>query len=328
MSIGSVIKRVAHGVGNELRQAVQPQAEAPINAAIPPDAPLPQYKPIDLPEIDPNDPDAADKQKVHDYIRALEQAHSEYAASQPDYHQQYQQLADYVNSKPEPKRFDPLSAFAIGMGDINNLSKVADVNAAADKERHAKEDYLLNLREQAMKGNIQRLMEEGKFQQALKESAALQTLNVEQEKAKESRAGKQRLAEIEAQNSGKVAVANIRASAQRDAMERRLKVYADSHGIDQTLMKQVAGLAMRRMGALSTQKNMYGESVVLPEVYAQIEDEAIQDLQDLYDRAHGAGGNAGVDVKGPIKMRFPDNKVRSVSPEKQASAIKLGAVAI
>lgn len=331
MSIGSVIKRVAHGVGNELRSAVQPQAEPPINAQLPPDAAIPQYQPMELPEIDPKDPEAASKQQIHDYIRALEKAHAEYAASQPDYHQQYQQLADYVNSGPAPKRFDPLSAFAIGMGDINNLKQVADVNAAADKERHAKEDYLLNLREQAMKGNIQRLMEEGKFQQALKESAALQTLNAEQEAAKEKRTAKQRLAEIEAQNTGRANVAHIRADSVIKAAQTHAQNLGSHLNLKKDLIKAKTAEAVAEIRGIMSSKDMMGQANWDPEAVRAVQSR----LDDELDALAGDPANLETKESGKpevgsesVKMRFPDNKVRSVAPEKVDAAVKAGAVRI
>lgn len=220
MSIGSVLKKIAKApvkaagaVARGVQEAVEPPTPAPMDASIP-EYTAPEYQPMELPEIDPADPDAEHKAAVHEWIRELEKGHAEQAKTQgKEYHDQYSKLAQYAASRPQERAFDPISAFMIGMGSDEGLKGVKEHNLSADKAAREREDYLLGLKEQALKGNIQKLMDEGKFKQVLTQSAALEELQATQDRIKSAREHKEKLKEIEETNAGKKAVANIRADA-------------------------------------------------------------------------------------------------------------------
>jgi hypothetical protein len=206
----------------------------------------PEYRPMELPEIDPADPDAEHKTAVHGWIRELEAAHAEQAKGQgKEYHDQYEQLAR-MSSKGGERKFDPISAFMIGMGSEKGLNMVLDQNAKADKSTREREDYILGMQEQAMKGNLQKMMDEGKFKQVLTQSAALEKLHAAQDRIKSERGHKEKLAEIEKTNTGRADVANIRADAVIQSAQTRAQG-----------MGQAYRLNLRQVDALNKQ---YGTS--------------------------------------------------------------------
>ena len=292
MSIGSVIKRIAKAplkaagaVGHAVQQAVEPPANTPLDTSMP-EYQAPNYVPMELPEIDPADPDAEHKQAVHSWIRELEASHAEHAKGQgKEYHDQYEKLAQYSAGRPREKKFDPISAFMIGMGSEKGLNAVLEHNSSVDKQTREREDYLLGLKEQAMKGNIQKLMDEGKFKQVLTQSAALEDLHATQDRIKSSREHKEKLAEIEATNKGKTAVANIRAdSVIKNARER---ISSMGHAYRLTL-KQMDSLNRQYGAAYNAYVNTHkdplgqfnGDSDVLQSLWNEWQDATVKLAED------------------------------------------------
>lgn len=207
MSVGSVIKRVvsgaghvARGVGQEVAGAMQPQPapQSSVEAAPPADIGynIPEFK---LPALDPNDPDYEEKKAIHDAWDQLGQMHSDFAKTQNEtYRKSVEDLAGHVRGRAAGKRFSPLSAFMIGMGNPEALKQVAATNAEAEQGDRQKEMDLFNLREQALKGQIAQMMEQGKFAQALKQSALLADVHATQGRIQGQQAHKAKLAEIKA----------------------------------------------------------------------------------------------------------------------------------
>lgn len=334
MSIGSVIKKIAKApvkaagaVGKAVVQAATPPAPRQFSAEMPEYTP-PEYRPMDLPEIDPADPDAEHKTAVHGWIRELEAAHAEQAKGQgKEYHDQYEQLAR-MSSKGGERKFDPISAFMIGMGSEKGLNMVLDQNAKADKSTREREDYILGMQEQAMKGNLQKMMDEGKFKQVLTQSAALEKLHAAQDRIKSGREHKEKLAEIEKTNEGKKAVANIRAdSAIKTARDR-----AQSMGQAYRLtLKQMDSLNKQHGASYNAYVNTHkdplgmfnGDQEVLRSLWDEwqeatvklgedLDGDGIPDSQEhappVAGSARAAGGDVVVLTRGGITKRWPKAK--------------------
>lgn len=319
MSLGSVLKRIAKApvkaagaVGQAVQQAVEPPAPQAMDTSMPEYTP-PAYQPMELPDIDPADPDAEHKTAVHAWIRELEKAHAEQAQSQgPEYHAQYEKLAKYAASQPQERAFDPISAFMIGMGSDEGLQDVKAHGLAVDKQKREREDYLLGLKEQAIKGNLQKLMEEGKFKQALTQSAALEELHATQDRIKSAREHKEKLKEIEETNKGKVQVANIRADAVVKTARERATGMAQSYKLTLQQMRSLD----RQYGTVynsyvSTHKDPLGMFNGDPAV-----------LQSLWEDWQAAIVKLGEDLDGD---GVPDSQEGKAPPAAGAPVVQPGA---
>lgn len=302
MSIGSVIRGVASGVGkagkvvgNDLRAALEPAPEQPVTPAamINTAQQSPSPQPFQLPDLDPSDPDYEEKKAVHDAYTRLAAMHDEWTKEAGDpYMQQYQDLQKYVASRPSPKRFSPLSAFAIAMGNPAAAERVAQTNSSADDEMRRREDYLLGLKEKALQGHIQKLLDEGNFRQALTQSAALADLNATQQRIADKRKADAAIALAQEQNKGRTAAAQIRADSAVKVAERRLQAYGQQLGLTREQIRAEATMFAAQVRALSTQKNMMGESMISEDDYANLEAMYHHRLETLAD-SNGGGTHSG-----------------------------------
>lgn len=265
MSVGSVLKKIGAGaasVGGSVAKEIlgtgapAPMAEAP--AAAPAAAP----QPFKLPDLDPNDPDYEEKKMIHDTYTKLGEALTGSAADDGiDLKSKYEELAKYAESRPQPKKWSPFSAFAIAMGSPDAMHKVNEDNAKADKAHSDREEYLLGLREQALKGEIAQLMQKGNFKKALTQSAALEELSRIQKLRDDARAGKQKLAEIEETNKGRAQVAGIRAAAAQRVAETKVNDLIKTYKLDAKLRTAMLGVASKFMSGLQAQKDAAGEPI-------------------------------------------------------------------
>jgi hypothetical protein len=221
MGLGSVLKRtlsgVAHGaqaVAGDVAQAVQPSA-APQSPAMSAPNPyvgfdVPDFK---LPDLDPADPDYKEKKAIHDAYEELGSMHQQHVAQAGSaYQTMYNNLAHDIKARPQGKEFSPLSAFAIGLGNPDALKNVAAHNDSVTAGAAQKDSDLLALKEQALKGQIQQMMSEGKFAQALKQSAMLADVQAMQSRSESERAHKNKLEEI---------------NTTQDAMTKRTNIISD-----------------------------------------------------------------------------------------------------
>jgi len=229
MSIGNVIRKVAgaplaigKAVGSGLQEALEGMPEAALAPPTFADAPMPEYQLTDTTGMDPD---------IAKYIQTMEAAHQAHIKDTPDYGKQFKELSDYVDSKPQPRRFSPLSAFAIAMGNPDAMKNVEGANAKADSAHDKREQYILDLKETAMKGNIQKLMEEGNFKKVLTESAALMELHRAQKAADEKRQQSNEMEKIRERNAGSLANANVRAGGALASASRRAQTLGNAWGL-------------------------------------------------------------------------------------------------
>jgi hypothetical protein len=242
--------------------------------------------PMELPTLDPNDPQFEEKKQIHDYVRQVETAHQGYVKNQPDYTEQYQRLADYVDTKPEPKRFSALSAFAIGMGNPEALKNVSAANLKAEEAHTKRDQYLLDLRETAMKGNIQKLMEEGNFKKVLTESTALMELHRAQKAAAEKRQQIDEISKIKERNKGTLSVANVRADAARASAIRRASTLANGWGLTPTESLSIDTMYKAEIEHAVTTDPETGDKVVNDETLLKIRSAWQDDLEALGEKLH------------------------------------------
>lgn len=224
-------------------------------------APVPQPS-FTLPEIDPDDPDFEEKQAVHEAYTQLSQILAD-AAPHIDYEKEYQKLRETTAQRPERRAPNPLSAFAIGMGageqGLNRMQATEDTRLS-DAEK--KWSDIVAIQEQAIKGDIQQKLEQGKFKQALAQSEALARLQSTTTRIEEGRKHKQKLAEIEKQNEGKIAVANIKAAEARSRLQIRLQNLADTYKIEGDIRKEFFKSMFRTLGTRMVQQDITGDPVV------------------------------------------------------------------
>jgi hypothetical protein len=327
MSIGSVIKGIGSGVakvgktvGSELQEAIAPPVDSPSQVIIPP-SPRADYTPMDLPEDNPNlpdgtpDPQYEEKKMIHGYVRQLEAAHQEYIKGQPDYNQQYQQLVDYVNSKPEPRRFSPLSLFAIGMGSKEGMKSAMDQNTKAETAHDKREQYLLDLKETAIKGNIQRLMEEGNFKKVLTESHALMDLNRAQKAADERRKQTSEIDQIKERNRGSLDVAEVRATTAMAQTNRRLEILAKEHKLTATQRAPIDAKyrlltqSLRRTDPITGDVTVNGQAL-----------EALHNAwEDEYDALDSEGDTPATSTTGKTSPEAPSTNTPLVRKEGEST---------
>jgi hypothetical protein len=268
MSVGSVLKKVA-GAGVGAGKAIlgpsgigaftetAPQV-AP--AAGPPSAAVPPETPFALPDLDPADPDYEEKKAIHEAYTELSKRLA------PDdgvnYQEKYAELAKHVASRPEPKHWSPFSSFAIAMGSPGaGASKVASDNARADEEHQSREDTILRLKEEALKGEIAQLAQKGNFKKMLTQTALLEELASTQKRIRDAREHKQKMEEIDKTNAGKATVAGIRASSARDVASTRASALADKYKLNYEARKAMLSLASHMIGGFQQQKDAAGEPI-------------------------------------------------------------------
>lgn len=265
MSVGSVLKKIGGGaasVGTSVAKGILGEPEKAPMAPAAPAAAMPEDTPFKLPDLDPNDPDLEEKKAIHDaYTQLAERLTGSATEGQIDLKAKYAELAKYAEGRPLPKKWSPFSSFAIAMGSPEGAHKVSEDNAKADKARTDREDYLLNLQEQALKGEIAQLMEKGNFKKALTQSALLKELDATQTRISEARAGKQKLAEIQEQNKGKTAVAGIRAAAAQKVAETKINDLVKTYKLDSKVRTAMLGLVGRYMTGMQSQKDAAGEPI-------------------------------------------------------------------
>jgi len=237
MAFLNVIKRNAQAksagklVASPMQAAVaQPVEGTPAPAAAPAAAPAPASPGFQLPELDPNDPDYAEKKQIHDAFVALD-AHFNKALPGVDYQKHYADIQAEMAKAPQERHLSPLSKLAIAMGTQNpNNPYAPNVGLAMEDQTakgvHAQEqsdfEKTLEMKKAAIEGHFQQLLGQGEFRKALALADVKARNDLTAERLKGEREHKNKLEEIEAQNTGRANVARINAQGAMDRAERRL----------------------------------------------------------------------------------------------------------
>ena len=277
MALSSVIRKIGQGAASVGKAVAGPSGFGVIQpAAAPPPQEAPAQAPQEmegftLPELDPNDPDYEEKKAVHEaYTRLGGMLKDSADGDGIDYRGKYKELADYAASRPLPRTWNPFSAFAIAMGSEAGAKKVASDNERAVKAAQDREDYIQSTKEAAIKGEIAQALEKGNFRKALQQSEALAELNTTLGRIKSEREHKQQLEEIEAQNKGKIGVANIRAAAARDTAAQRISDLVARYKLSADVRKSMLNLVSHYLGGLQAQKDAAGEPIYTQEQLAPL----------------------------------------------------------
>lgn len=281
MALSSVIRKIGQGAGAAGKAVLGPNGFGVIQpAAAPPEAvapaPAPAQAPRELtgftlPELDPSDPDYEEKKAVHDAYTKLGSILVDSSDNDGiDYRSKYDELSKYAASRPLPRAWNPFSTFAIALGSEAGANKIASDNANASKAAQDREDYLLGLKEAAMKGEIAQEMEKGNFRKALKQSEVLAELNATTGRIKSEREAKQELEKVRAQNEGKIGVANIRAAAARDTAAQRISDLVARYKLSADVRKSMLNLVSHYLGGLQAQKDAAGEPIYTQEQLAPL----------------------------------------------------------
>ena len=205
MALGSVFKNIVSGakklgaaVGNPM---VQPEAAVPDATVADMGFDVPDFK---LPELDPNDKDFEAKKAIHDAYEELGQMHAAHARTAGEgYKKQYNELAEGVRNRVTGKEHSPLSMFMIGMGSQEGMDTAAKQNQAVAAQRSKRDLDLLELKSQALRGQIAQHMEAGKFAQALKSSALLAEVQAVIDRVGSERDQAEKLAQLTVTEEGK-----------------------------------------------------------------------------------------------------------------------------
>lgn len=271
MGIGSVVKRVISGVpraaasiGKSIAAEIAPDAftqqgrPSGVLNPVPTAPPKEEMDDFKLPELDPNDPDFEEKTAIHEAYQKLTTALED---DNVDYRAKYKEMADFVSSKPEPRRWSPLAGFAIGMGNPDALKQVAADNRSADKTREDREEEIARIQEEAIKGEISQHMASKNFKKALTQSKALADLEATRDRIKSTREQKDKLAQIEATNKGKANVAMIKAASAERTVQERAKQMVDRYKLDAVNSRALYAIASSFVGNLQRQTDAAGEPV-------------------------------------------------------------------
>jgi len=325
MSFLDVIKRNAAGAARGLakgaqslladEQPVMQQAVAPTAPADVPAQPQPGFA---LPELDPNDPDFEEKQKVHAAYEALEK-HFAQANPEVNYQEHYNKMIAGMK-EPQERQMNPFRKFAIAFGTQDPERPYApNVGLAGieatEAKRHGAEmsefEKTLGMQKEAMTGQIRQHMAAGEFRKALAMAKAKADLDITSERAKGEREHKFKMAEIEAQVAGKKEVAKISAQAAMDRAERRIAA-AKERGNDLKLSPSDKVDYSARVAAIQKafdKATMTNPQTLEPASAEQIEDaeedqrQALRQLHDFFedreigDRPPAAGPRKDATVK-------------------------------
>lgn len=221
MNFLNVIKRGPQTPTKSLKEAIAPEVAAPPTATA-----EPAQKGFQLPELDPNDPDFAEKKRVHDSILALDKHFLENVPN-VDFMKHYQGIIDEQKKAPGRRELHPLSKFAIALGTQGEDPSAPNVGLASvrktEDERLGREqdsfEKVLGLKKAALEGHINQLMSQGKFRQALSQLALSQDMAIDEERRKHGF----RMKEEEAKIGGRRAVAEINAKSAKERAEIRAK---------------------------------------------------------------------------------------------------------
>lgn len=296
MSFLDIIKNPARGVakaasavGSSMKQALTPAAPA-VEAPVPePQDKLP--KGFTLPEIDPSDPDAAEKQKVHDALIALDK-HWQEANPEVDYEGHYRKLADEMKKeRPQGQEWNPFSKFAVALGtqDPNHpyaenqglakMKETSDSKLAADRKTF---DENMDLRKEALSGHIRQLLDAGNFRKALTELNAKEQMAITRNRAEHQF----KVEEINAQGDIKKEIAKTAAKAAMARADARAKYLQEQSASiklspsDKAAMDNEYRVAARHLAGI---KSQWAEGMLSDEQVQTAEEENRLELKRIHD---------------------------------------------
>ena len=212
------------------------------------------------------------------------------AAPHIDFSAEYKKLLE-ENKRPERKGISPFKAFAISLGGgPQAVESARQSNEKANDEADSRWREIMSIREQALRGDIQQKLDEGKFKQALAQSEELARMNSALERAKGAREHGFRMEEIGKQNEGKKAVAQINADKAKDALNTKLQTLSNVYKLEGDIKKEFFKQMFRAMASRSIQQDITGQPVVSSDDFAQT-------LEDAMDWAEK---HSGIDFTQPV----------------------------
>jgi len=289
-------------------QTMVPLTAASSTAVAPPD----NNVNIDAPAVDdPTTPeDESEEQVIERSMKALGDKLRE-AAPHIDFKTEYEKLLE-ENKRPERRGISPFKAFALALGGgpeaVERLSKRADDENDADDS--AWRD-IMNFKEQALKGDIQQKLEEGKFKQALAQSEELAKMQAGLSRIVDKRKHEQAVELEEKKIAGRKNVAEIKRATAQDAINAKVNSLATAYNLEgkvkEEFYKAVFGAMAKRMYA----QDITGEQVVSSDDMAGVLEEAVD-----WAEAH-----TGIDLSTPLGR--PGAKTpATTTPDPAGSSLK------
>lgn len=216
-----------------MQRAIGSVAAVPDNTRIA-DAPIDEQflntPAVDEPETKDNPDEESEESVVTRAFKALGDRLRE-AAPHIDFKAEYAKLME-ENKKPERRKLSPLHALALSLGGGNEAVDRAQKNVDTENdENESRFRELLGYKEQALKGQIEQMLNEGKFKQALVQSEELAKMNAVLDRIKTSRANKHEMDVERERNRGRVAVAHVKADAAKSMLQSRLTSLADTYNL-------------------------------------------------------------------------------------------------
>lgn len=294
MSFLDVIKKrggqAARGIGSVVRAAVMDKPkEEPVAAPTPePKDRIP--KGFTLPDLDPDDPDYADRKQVHDALLSLDKHWTE-AMPSIDYEGHYRKLAEEMKKAPEKREWNVLSKLAIALGTQNpddiyseNLGLATMRRESESRQAQQRKEFeeTMGLKKEALSGHIKQLMEQGKFRQALTELAAKEQLGI----TKARREHEFKIEEESQKGDIKKEVARIQAQAALERAERRLAYLRETSAKLRLSPSDKAQMdaEYRAAGArLADTKKQWAEGMISDEQVEVAEEEHRQEMKRIHD---------------------------------------------
>jgi hypothetical protein len=246
------------------------------------------------------------------------------AAPHIDFKAEYDKLLE-ENKRPERRGISPFKAFALALGGgpqaVDKLSKRANDENDADDSAW---QNIMNFKEQALKGDIQQKLDEGKFKQALAQSEELAKMQAGLSRITGNRKHKQEMELEDAKIKGRKDVAEIKATTAREALNAKVNSLATAYGLEGDIKKEfykaVFGAMAKRMYA----QDITGEQVVNSNDMASVLEEAVDWAEehtgvDLSVPLARPGAKTPAAVTPPATPGSPEDKAKAVLAKLRAA---------
>ncbi len=255
-------------------QPLVPPAPASSTAVAPSSTDINLDAPAAPPEGETNVDDEDEETVITKYMKQLGDKLRE-AAPHIDYASEYSKLLE-ENQRPERRGISPFKAFALSLGGGPQAAQKLHERAEDENdEEDSRWKEVMNFKEQALKGDIQQKLEEGKFKQALAQSEELAKMQAALSRITEKRKFKQEIDKIKEQNKGKTDVANIRADVARQNFQTKLDSLAENYKLAGDIKKEFFKQAFITFRQRLVAQDITGEHVISADDFARALEDAV-----------------------------------------------------
>lgn len=232
-----------------------------------------------------------------------------------DFQAKFGSMIDQAKAKPIPQAPGGISTFAAAMGNAgmthqNLQSRLSEI----EKAKSTKNDEIMNLQLEALRGDIDQQMQKGKFKQALAQSEVMAKMQASLDQAKREQVLADKLKLQEDLFGKKDTLAKNNASRAENLVRTKAREYAKSMGFDEKLtlklMELVSEPAMAVLRASISRNPLTGEQ----DMDAESMQEGARAVESLIQRL-------GETLRNQQKERDGDGKT---TPTSKDDPLKLG----